>query len=400
VAFVPGGRRGEGKRKDPAQADFIVQDIVSTLSKGQGPPAQFGADWGPWSGSLLAFASSTPTTTTQSASSPTSTSVVIQSSFTDTERERLRLMNHYTLHTSKTITEINVPEDPTVWRDWVTELAFENDFLLHGLLSLSALHLALSGVSPRKHTVVAIHQHALGIALFLPELSHITADNYDAVFAFSCVVAFYAFGIPRCPGSDHSDGLAVKDDPIAKLLQVLILLRRSSVIVKSAHDVLLQSRWSMLLLPWMSLQSATQIDLPDGMEDMLSKLLQRVQTSSTTTAPTPSSVSTQQGVYTSTIEILRVSLIFALSRPRAQLTLTLFPIITPSEFWTLVHMSEPLALAILANYAVILYWFGDNIWLHGWGKESIEGIHQALPPEWYDCIAWAIRRTELDSPWS
>ncbi len=316
-------------------------------------------------------------------------------------------MSHYTLHASQSIGDIiNGPEaGPTVWRDWVTELAFQNDYLLHGLLSLSALHLALSGVSPRRHTVVAMHQHGLGVALFRPQLSRgITADNYDAVFAFSCVVAVYAFGIPRCCsestffGDDDSSGAG--DDPITKLLQVLILLRRSSVVAKSAHEVLLQSRWSMLMLPWASLDSVAAKNnglLPEEIKDMISNLLQRVQiTTSSTKSITP-----QQNVYISTIEILKLSLVFALSRPRAQLTLTLFPIITPAEFWTtLVRRREPFALAILANYSVILHWFKDNIWLHGWGKESIEAVRQALPPEWHDCIAWAIRQTECASPWS
>ncbi len=130
-------------------------------------------------------------------STPNTEQSIIGSHFTDSEREQLRLMNHYALHTSKSITEITIPEDRdhSIWGNWVTELAFGNDFLLHGLLSLSALHLALCGVSRKDHIVIAIHHHSLGVELFRPHLSNITTDNYDAVFAFSCVIAFYSFGI-------------------------------------------------------------------------------------------------------------------------------------------------------------------------------------------------------------
>ena len=145
-------------------------------------------------------------------------------------------MNHFTLHTSKTITEVTIPEDESIWGTWATELASENDFLLHGLFSLSSLHLVLCSISPQKNTVTAIHHHGLGLALFRPQLP---TENFDAVFAFSCVVAFYSFGIHRASESEM--------DPITTIHQVLTLIRRSAVIVKSDHEVMKQSRWSVLM---------------------------------------------------------------------------------------------------------------------------------------------------------
>jgi Fungal specific transcription factor domain len=310
-------------------------------------------------------------------STPSTEQSIVESHFTYIERERLRLMNHYTLHTSKSITEITIPEDrdQSIWRNWVTELAFENDFLLHGLLSLSALHLALCGVSRQKHIVMAIHHHDLGVALFRPHLSNIAADNYDAVFGFSCVVAFYSFGIQRSSES--------KVNPIAKIHQVLTLIRGSAVIVKSDHEALKRSRWSVLMLPG-PFQSTQK--LPDEMEDMLSKLLQRTSTTN--------SAATQEDVYTSAIQTLRDNLTIAITYQHAQITVTFFPNMSPTDFWAMVCIGEPLALAILANYAVILYWLRKNIWMEGWGKETVDAVRQALPPEWHECIAWAIRETE------
>ncbi|RFU30520.1 hypothetical protein B7463_g5809, partial [Scytalidium lignicola] len=293
--------------------------------------------------------------------------------FTNTERERLRLISHYVLYTSKSITEIIIPSESSIWTNWVTELAFENDFLLHGLLSLSALHLALLNVSRQKHIALAIHHNDLGVGLFRPHLLSITNNNYDASFAFSCIVAFYSFGIQRCTKSEMN--------PIVRLYQVLILLRQSAAIAKSKHEALLRSRWSILILS----HDLGSISLPGEVEDMLSKLQQRTSIATSDVA--------QHDVYTTAIQALRDNLKVAVAYQNRQLTLTWFPIMSPAEYWTMLDNGELLALVILANYAVILYGWRESIWLEGWGKETVNAIRQALPPEWdsypaileYDC---------------
>ena len=303
---------------------------------------------------------------------------IVESRFSEIERERLKLMNHYTLHTSKSITEITVPQgqDQSLWSPWVTDLAFENEYLLHGLLSLSALHFALRSISPQKYTIMAIHHHTLGMTLFRPRIPDAMATNFDAGFAFSCLVALYSFGIQRVSKSEA--------DPLAKARQVLLLVRQSAYIAKSNHEAMERSRWYALMLPF-PIQLTQKF--PDGIESMLSTLLQRAST--TMSAPI------QRDVYVPAIEMLRENFKIAITNRSASLTMTLFPIMSPFSFWTMVETGDPLALAILANYAVILYWIRSNIWMEGWGKETIQAVRQALPPEWHDCIAWAIRETGL-----
>ncbi|EXJ95653.1 hypothetical protein A1O1_00775 [Capronia coronata CBS 617.96] len=302
---------------------------------------------------------------------------IVEINFTDLERERLQLMSHYTLHTAGSITQVTVPRDGdlSIWSQWVTGLAFENDFLLHGLLSLSALHLELCGVSTQKNTVAAIRHHRLGVTLFLPYIDKTPMGNFDAVFAFSWLVSLYSFGIQRSskPGNNT----------IANIHQVLTLIRGTSHLIKTNLEAARRSRWSMLLLPAGCPSSDV---LPQDMEDMLSKLLQRASTTFCSTSQLP--------VYTSAIEALRFILAIWITCPRVQLTVTLFPILTAAEYLAMVAAGEPLALAILANYAVVLFWLRHNVWMKGWGKETVDAVCQALPPEWQDCIAWAKQETQ------
>jgi hypothetical protein len=302
---------------------------------------------------------------------------IVEPNFTDRDREQLRLMSHYTLHASNSLAEITIPKDrdQSLWSTWVTELAFECDFLLHGILSLSALHLALCGVSRQKNTVLAIRHHDLGVALFRPHLSSITAGNYNAMIAFSCVIAFYAFGIHRCSEPDES--------PITKLHQVLTLVRGSSVILKADYEAVHRSRWSAIMS---ELPINGPRELPDDVEDMISKLQQGVSTMTLVTE--------QEHVYRSTIGALRDGLKYALTYLFTQKTITLFVLKCPVGFWNMISTGEPLALAILANYAVIFHWQRKNIWMEGWGKDIVTAVRDAIPPQWHECIHWAQRETE------
>ncbi|GAT23562.1 hypothetical protein RIB2604_01707010 [Aspergillus luchuensis] len=176
--------------------------------------------------------------------------------------------------------------------------------------------------------------------MFRSHLSNITPENHDAVFAFSCVVSLYTFGIQR-PSEPT-------EDPIDRLHQVFSLIRGSSFLVKSDHDTMVRSRWSVLMLP----HPFPPTVLSSELEDVLSKLLSRA----------------------------------AMAPEAARM-----------EFWSMVRIGEPLALSILANYAVTLDWLRSNIWMAYWGREIVVAVRKALPLDWHECIAWAVQEMERPS---
>ncbi|CAK37781.1 uncharacterized protein BO96DRAFT_439191 [Aspergillus niger CBS 101883] len=273
------------------------------------------------------------------ASTPGTEHSDVECDFTDIEKERLKLMNHYALHTSKSITDVIIPQDQnqSFWGEWVTELAFKHNFLLHGLLGLSALHLALKGVSAQRHTVMAIRHHDLGVAMFRPHLSNITPENHDAVFAFSCIVVLYTFGIQR--------PFEPTEDPIDRLHQVFSLIRGSSILVKADHETMARSRWSVLMLP----HPFPPTVLSSELEDVLSKLLSRA-------AMTPKAA--RMGVYEPAIQTLRHSLAMAVMYRRTKMTFSYFAVMSPPEFW-----SMPIMQLLSIGYGKTYGW-------HIGGKES------------------------------
>ncbi|GKZ26144.1 hypothetical protein AbraIFM66950_000342 [Aspergillus brasiliensis] len=223
---------------------------------------------------------------------------------------------------------------------------------------------------------MAIRHHDLGVALFRPYLSNITPENHDAVFAFSCIVVLYTFGIQRPSEST--------EDPIDRLHQVFSLIRGSSFLVKADHETMARSRWSILMLP----HPVPPTVLSPELEDVLSKLLLRA-------AMTPTAA--RIGIYEPAIQTLRDSLTIAVIYRRTKMTFSYFAVICPPEFWSMVRIGEPLALAILANYAVTLDWLRRNIWMACWGRKIVDAARQALPQCWHECIAWAVQETERPS---
>ena len=84
------------------------------------------------------------------------------------------------------------------WRDTVPQLAFEHEFLLSSVLAITSLHLAILYPSDRYHNA-ALHYHTEALARFRLHLSSITPKNLSSVFAFSCLIPLFSFGIHCTP---------------------------------------------------------------------------------------------------------------------------------------------------------------------------------------------------------
>ncbi|KAL9622232.1 MAG: hypothetical protein Q9160_003415 [Pyrenula sp. 1 TL-2023] len=306
-------------------------------------------------------------------------SIPFQPRFPDAERDRLRLMHHYTGCTRETITELalNNAAGVFLWRDYVPHMAFEYDFLLHGLLSVAALHLTLlQNSSQDRNMLLATRHHNLGIASFRQHLVNLNGDNVDALFAFSCMLPLYCFGVHQTAQSGLS--------PLAKVIELFMLIRGTGVIVRACHE------WLTVKSPWRPFfepkSGKTVDDLSFEIEHVISMLLQRADSS----IP----VAEKRQVYAGAIGALRQNFLLATTYPHVQLTITFLPTMAPDLFLSMIRDKEPLALAIVANYAVILHWMRSRIWMGGWGRQTFEEVQQVLPSEFHDCIAWAAEEIE------
>ena len=72
-----------------------------------------------------------------------------------------------------------------------------------------------------------------------------------------------------------------------------------------------------------------------------------------------------------------------------------FPIQCPLECIERLKEQDPLALAILAHYAVIIHWLREkHLWMRGWGKDIVDVVKDTLSGEWLDCIEWPLGQVQ------
>lgn len=104
-------------------------------------------------------------------------------------------MHHYTLYTSKTLSKRKAVQD--VWQIEIPKIAYSYEFLMHGILSLSALH--LSHLRPEKYSdyMMSSRIHlTLGLRSFVQILTSPNHENCSALFSFCSAIMIYTYGSP------------------------------------------------------------------------------------------------------------------------------------------------------------------------------------------------------------
>ncbi|RHZ43560.1 uncharacterized protein CDV56_101857 [Aspergillus thermomutatus] len=105
------------------------------------------------------------------------------------------LMHHFTLHTSKSLARRQPMQE--VWQVAVPTLAYASEFLMHGILALSALHLAhLKPENYSRYMTNSRFHISLGLRSFRRILPSPTTDNCCALFAFSSLIMVYIYASP------------------------------------------------------------------------------------------------------------------------------------------------------------------------------------------------------------
>ena len=131
-------------------------------------------------------------------------------------------MNHWTASTWETLSDQKT-KFQEMWQTVAVNEAMSNPFLMHGILALSALHLASESrdrpEKSRDHRAAALRHHDQAIALFRPVLSKITSHNCHTIFAFSALLVILSFALPGFPLEETTKS------PVEELLTIITLLK-------------------------------------------------------------------------------------------------------------------------------------------------------------------------------
>ncbi|KAK6218537.1 c6 zinc finger domain-containing protein [Colletotrichum tabaci] len=282
----------------------------------------------------------------------------------------MQLIHHFTSNTAHTLSEN--PDFVHLWTTTVPQIAFSNDFLLHGILAISAIHMAHCNPDKREKyaTISARHQN-IALSQFSPGLSEIGENNADAyVLHAICIFLVNTYSIANPQGPITSRDVA----------QSFILLQgiRGILALPFAHRYIFNgplARW----LYQGSVEPAVGGNYSSKIDDLLN--LTR------SMAPSDDTVTCQ-----SALEGLKHTFA-AVSTPQHRKGLVWrWAVSLPQSFLELMSQNHPMALVILMYYAALVYAFERNMWyLTGWGSNVASALDKAIQEPWREWIQWPLR---------
>jgi hypothetical protein len=281
------------------------------------------------------------------------------------EQQRPTLIQLYQTATSDLLMGLTIDKtSPNLWRQYVLDLSSQHLFLYHAVLSLTALHSDLMYPS-EKTALLALEHRNISLALLRKELSRLSKDNIDALFACQCIAVAYSIG---------SHGQAAS---LLAWKNMLMMLRATRVIVMGGGKSLTSGPFGKMIV-----DNPDFSEVPDEAESMLRGLTDRLDVSMSTRA--------YRQPFQKAIALLRMAISVVTKPDYDQISINSFMLMIDQEVLNLVFLGEPLALAIVGNYSACLHVVGQrNILIRHWGKELLADVQSRLPEDWLDTIAWA-----------
>lgn len=284
------------------------------------------------------------------------------------------------------------------WEKQLPKLAFSCTYLLHGMISTAALHLAyLEPEQQSKYQLLAAKHQNIALGPFQTEILNITSENCDQVFAFSLLLLVSHFVSCRSPdlatylpGTTEYKGLATW----------LVWPRGCQTILNQARSYIKSGPLGPLISDEKRAQALSEAAKGiSGDEDdrSLAYLLQYIHSSPSTRAST---TITEMEAYETVISQLRGLSTASLHAQdsiarRAFACIWLFTI--PEIFIRLVDELRPPALAIMAHYCLLLKKCQSCWYMETRAYSLLKMVRMCLDEEWIACIQHPLSVLGVDS---
>ncbi|KAJ9646584.1 hypothetical protein H2201_000672 [Coniosporium apollinis] len=294
--------------------------------------------------------------------------------------ESLELMHHYS--TSTYLSLSNQKELQHILQVDIPREAFAQKFLMHGILALSALHLAHKQPDRPALTTISTHHQNLAISGFRTALAHIAGHNANAVFALSSFITLLAFANLAKFSTTH------KTDCIDSFAEIFMLLRGVREIVISARDWVIRGPLVPLLMAGRLDES--QSPMHPNLQDRLDKL-----TALVADDRFDAETKTLCADAMAHLKPLFARVLAQTGRTETSVLMT-WPVIVPLGFITLIRQRHPAALIILGHYCVLFHLYKENWFVDRCGARIVGAIIDALDEEWQQWMSWPAECVALD----
>jgi len=297
----------------------------------------------------------------------------------------LELLNHFRAVTCYTIH--GDPVKQKVWQINVPRIASSFNFVGHGILAFSALHLAYLDPRPRMKDLYAsraLRHHQISLCTAIKNLSHVTEENCSALYSFSILVTLYTIASPR----KTEDFLLIGEGEIAPWLAMF----------RGTHAIMETSKAALMSGPLRSMftNSQRRMELRESCTNTNSIGVKRLEELQHLIDGTVKD-SKELSVYVEAIEELRKSYTAFFLDPENS---------GPTDAFTWVHrvskeylfqLKEQTqeALCIFAFFCVLLHQRNSLWWYEGWSTHLMRQIGLLLNEEHRWWIRWPVEQVGL-----
>jgi hypothetical protein len=289
----------------------------------------------------------------------------------------MELLHHYSTSTCYTVSRLPILQ--TVWRIRVPQFGFSSPFVLHGILSLSALHLAY--LKPEQHAqyvAQAEFHHNLALQMVSATLPLIDKENAAAVYLFSTITSIISCAKPRQP----NDFWVIGDRDI----EWLSLFRGTRWIIASAEDTIKSGALAPIFRNGSrrsfarNARSTVRLTYLDDLRNLLRDHVADVH---------------RLEVYFGAIEDLSKSFATVEEEgPQNCQTADVFVWLLQisDEYLQLLRQRKPEALVIFSYFCVITHELEWMWWMQGLSIHLIRGIYYFLDEEYRCWLQWPMEQ--------
>ncbi|KAH0426444.1 C6 zinc finger domain-containing protein [Colletotrichum camelliae] len=307
----------------------------------------------------------------------------------------LELMHHYTLSTGNSLAIR--PDMQYVWRVNLPEIGYACPFVMHGILTISALHKAYL-IPPERETYLDLataHQNA-GLEGFRAELHNINDTNWQTFFSFASIVVMYVSSVPVRLGSET--------EAIPNILELFVFVRGIRAVLEPFQGRLVKTKFAALV------HGIWTID-PDDVnyrhpQMHLSPLPPDIFQAFTELATffRESLSEDCRDEYLKAVEELEKAIYFmAHAGTNVEVGMIMFwPYVISENIMTDIQGQNPFSMVLLSYFAIPLCVLEQRYWfLQGWSRRLIEvsDIVLAEHPALLEMVKWPRRQVfELYGP--
>ncbi|KAL6904059.1 putative C6 transcription factor [Trichoderma evansii] len=145
----------------------------------------------------------------------------------------LKLLHHFTVSTCYTLSSEATVRD--LWRVYIPQLGFSSEYVLHGLLSLAALHIGRFN-SDRQNMYIsqAMEHHNASFKAALSFLTNICPENSTALYMFSVLTFLFSLACPKKPDVCLTETGEIMPEWISLLRGIRSIMNKQGLTIRSS----------------------------------------------------------------------------------------------------------------------------------------------------------------------